>query len=229
MTAPYQARANEFRVNDFVGIASSPTSFRFAAQTDQLRQFGLLQPSATLVLDNEEVQFGSMHPIQNQIYVLNAKQVSLIDASALRIAAVRIEDLYSPRPLGANPKLEELSFPGFGITKNETGAWRRSPELKELSSDTVNRFVDEWRNAIALSVSRWPARKMGNRVRITLRVGEKQKNIDLFLVQRRPELILARPDEGLAYHFPAEVADRLLELRHDPAVPAFSSQPRPFR
>jgi hypothetical protein len=46
-------------------------------------------------------------------------------------------------------------------------------------------------------------------------------------VARRPELVLRRLDEKLDYHFPAETANRLLELK--PEAPPDSDRQAPGR
>jgi len=224
MNEPDRTRANEFRINDFLSIATTPVSAHFPAQPDQLDQFGLRHPSAILYLDSEEIRLGSMHPIQNQIYVLHDDLVSLVGASTLRASSVRLEDLYSLRPLGAKLNIVAMQFPDFNVTKTGSGAWQRTPVVKDLSTDTVNRFIDEWQNAIAMSVSRRPANNAGQRIRVSIVAGAQRQQIDFYIAQRRPELILVRADERLAYRFPAEAGERLLHLNQDPSVPAYDSQ-----
>jgi hypothetical protein len=69
------------------------------------------------------------------------------------------------------------------------------------------RWVDEWRRASALRVEPRSALKAREEIRIRLKDGG---GFTLAVLTRAPELVLARSDETLQYHFRAELAERLL-------------------
>jgi hypothetical protein len=213
LTAPRRARANGFRVNDLAALAATPVKTRFAAAPEALTKYGLDRPVATVFLNDAEFRFGALHPLHNEVYVLHAGQVQLVPATALRAATVPVEDLLSPNLLEDGTKIVSLRLPGFSLKQNDQGAWVRTPELKDLSSDAVNRFVDEWRYARALSVA--PARAGGARdqVSITVADGDKTRTLEFGIAARKPELVLVRADEKLEYHFPEDAIGRLLDLK----------------
>ena len=215
ITAPRAARANRYRMSDFTGLAEARVTARFAAGTD-LKQYGLARPLATVFLNDSEIRFGSLHPLSSQVYVLHDGEVKLLPAALLRAATVPLEDLFDPGLLEENAKLVELRLPGFRLRQSDTGSWVRTPELKGLGSDQINRFVDEWRYARALAVN--PAARTPGResVTITVRDGEARRDVEFRVIARKPELVLRRVDEKLDYHFPAETASRLLELMPEP-------------
>jgi len=216
VVSPYPARANRFRANELAALATSPVRARFAAKPEELGKYGLDRPLATVFLDDAEIRFGAMHPLHNEIYVLHAGQVQLIPAAAFRAATVPVADLLSPALFADNTKLVALRLPGFSLKQNEQGAWVRTPASKDLGSDRINRFVDEWLHARALTVA--PARKMTTRERATITITSdgQTREIGLSIVARKPELVLVRHDEKLEYHFLEEAASRLLELKPGP-------------
>jgi len=227
LTAPRRARANGFRVSDLTRLATAPVKTRFAAKPEELGKYGLDRPVATVTLNDAEIRFGALHPLANEVYVLHAGQVQLVAASTLHGATAPVEDLFSPNLLEDKVKITALRLPGFSLKQNDQGAWVRTPELKELESDRINRFVDEWRYARALSVAPARAAPARERVSITVADADKTRTLVFGIVARKPELVLVRADERLEYHFPEDAAGRLLELKpekHDSA-PSTNGQP----
>lgn len=226
LVAPRAARANRFRMGDFTGLAEARASAHFAAGAD-LKQYGLDRPLATVFLNDVEIRFGALHPLASEVYVLHDGEVKLLPAALLRAATVPLDDLFDAGLLDENAKLAALQLPGFRLQQNDTGGWVRSPELKGLGSDRINRLVDEWRYARALAVNPASTRPGRERIAITVREGEATREIAFVVVARRPELVLRRLDEQLDYHFPAEAAGRLLELKPEPPPGGNHSAPQP--
>jgi hypothetical protein len=223
LTAPRAARANGFRIGDITRLATTRARTRFPAVATELGKYGLDKPVASVFLNDTEIRFGSLHPLSNDLYVLHADQVQLIPAQALRSASVPLGDLLSPALLEDKVKLVSLRFPGFRLQQNEHGAWARTPERQDLASDTVNRFVEEWRHARALSVGAYSGKPFKERITVTVTDGDKQRAIEFGVLARKPELVIVRLDEKLEYHFGEDAVSRLLEL--NPDVPAGAAAP----
>lgn len=217
LKAPRTARANDFRVNELLRLAGQRVKTRFPAVPAELDKFGLATPFATVFLNDVEIRLGATHPLKNEIYVQAGDSIALVSASLQRTVNAPIGEWLSPSLLEDRTKIVSLRFPGFSLKQNDQGGWVRTPELKELSSDRSTRFVDEWRHARALSVGAATGSGGRERVTVTIQEGEKQRAIEFSVIARSPELVLRRPDEGLDYRFPAELAARLLELHPDEA------------
>ena len=110
-------------------------------------------------------------------------------------------------------------MPATGAPKRIDGTWRRESADKkgdaEISGDRVNAFVAHWQNARALTVSRLTARKPLDSVQIVFEQDGKRDTLVVDVLSYRPELVLARRDEGLEYHFPEEIGKQLLQLPVD--------------
>ena len=213
LTAPRAARANSFRVNEVLRVAATRVSTRFPAAPAELGKYGLDQPLATLFLNDAEIRFGGMHPLDNQLYVLHDGQVQLIPASVFRAVSAPLADFLSTSLIEDKAKPLAFKFPAFSLKQNEQGAWARTPELKDLGSDQVNRFVDEWRYARALSTTTYSGKPVKERVTLTLADGDQQRVIEFGVLAYKPEFILYRKDENLEYSFPEETGTRLLQLK----------------
>jgi hypothetical protein len=111
-------------------------------------------------------------------------------------------------------KLIAITLRDFSVVL-EDGAWRRKPELNDLSEDRINGFVEEWRHASALSVERFTGKLPAERVQITFSKHEHTETLTFGILARKPNFVLFRQDEGLQYHFPEAIGSRLLSLAPD--------------
>jgi hypothetical protein len=88
--------------------------------------------------------------------------------------------------------------------------WQAQPDKPVLSADAIQTLIDAWQNAAALWVK--PYAKGTPQGSITVQLTTPAQTLHFDIMARQPELILARPDLGLQYHFSAESAKALLEL-----------------
>ena len=95
----------------------------------------------------------------------------------------------------------------FSMTLDE-GRWRLEPDANETTGDERNAWVDAWRSATAIRVTRAPTPSASSTIAVMLKDGTR---LALGIVQREPELVLSRPDEGIEYFFLSEIGKRLLE------------------
>jgi len=115
----------------------------------------------------------------------------------------------------------EIDLPGLKLAKQLDGRWVLTPPAPDVSMDAVNTLIDEWTHAQALQVKPYETGAAQGKVLLHL---QSSKNPIGFEIQARtPELILARPDAGVQYHLPAELAERLLKL----PAPQVSQQDNP--
>ena len=213
LVAPRAARANEFRINELLRLATATSTSRFPAPAAELSKYGLDKPVAQVWLNDTDIRFGSMHPIHAQHYVLVDGQVHLIASKYFYSVAAGPTDFFSHRLLEDRLKPAAFTLPGITLTQDNQGTWRISPANSELSSDRINAFVEEWRHAQALSVAPYSGKPAHEHLRIRFTADSPLKELELGILARQPELILYRKDEGLEYRFPQGVGMRLLQLK----------------
>ncbi len=229
MTAPRKARANQFRVDELLRLAVARSATNFIAPAAELGKYGLDKPRAELWLNDQEISFGGPHPIDPAFYILYKGQVHVVPEHFDNAVTAGLSDFFDTQLLDNKYKPIEFRLPGLRLTKQADGSWQVTPPNKELSTDRVNRFVDQWRYAQALSVEPYSGSRVIDHIRITFAPTEKgtpaaagtrpadnkHELLNLGILARKPELVLYREDEGLEYHFPAEMANQLLKLKPD--------------
>jgi Domain of unknown function (DUF4340) len=211
LTAPMPARANRMNVETLLRMLSAPAETRFPAVTPDLSQYGLEKPTARVWLENEEIDFGALHPLKNQVYVLHNNEVALIPGYHLSAATYPYDNFIDSRLFEEDRKLTSIELPGFMLNLKD-GVWRRQPVDKKLASDLINDFASEWQNASALSVEKYSGKESIDSINFTLMRDGKSEKLSLGILAYKPDFVLYRPDENLEYHFTEATGKRLLNL-----------------
>ena len=114
--------------------------------------------------------------------------------------------LVSKQLFAADEAPVAFEFKEFSLAQQD-GKWVMSPTAADMSQDDINRWIDEWRLATALAVQTADNRKPLTTIKVRLGSGS---DLTLAVLQREPELLLARSDQPFQYQFPGETAKRLL-------------------
>ncbi len=204
-------RANGFAVDNLLRLASAPIETTLAPPIEPAR-YGLAPAAASVRFDDVTIDFGQMHPLNAWHYVRVGEAVHLIGSRYYAQVVAPYNNYLDSRLIEEGRTPVAFRLPGFRL-ESENGSWRRVPEDKNLSSDRINDFVEEWRNARALQVERYSGRAVLERIELKFAAsGGKTESLALGVLAREPELVLYRMDEGLEYHFPEETGKRLLSL-----------------
>lgn len=210
LVAPFAARANRFAVENVLRMAGARSEL--GLDGGEPRQYGLETPPARLLLGDEAIEFGALHPFRPQVYVRYRGKVHLIPATALTSVARSASHFIDGRLIEAGRRLVGLRLPGFALTLKD-GAWQRQPPDQSLASDRLSDFVAQWANARALSVEPAGTRPALATIRLELqRPDAKPETLVLEVLAYKPTFVLLRTDERLEYHFPEEIGKRMLEI-----------------
>jgi hypothetical protein len=204
ITAPIGAEADAEQVQRLLAILAARSTQRFDAS--RLERFELERPRTRLVIDGESFAFGVVNAVSGEQYVLTSGAVYAIGSrygSALPLDATQLarKQLLSSSEIPIRFEMGEFSL------RQEEGKWLIIPAREPLSQDDLARWVGNWHLAAASRVAPLVPRPASTEVRIGLMSGA---SVALDIVQREPELVIARHDEKLQYHFPPASARRLL-------------------
>ena len=204
LSAPFAARADDFQSQRLLEILDATSKDRFPAAG--LARFDLNEPNARLTINQQTFSFGAVNPMSREQYVLTQDGIYLI---ALRYGAALPKNalqLVNRQLFAAEEAPVALEFQEFRLAQQD-GKWVMSPAVVDSSQDDINRWIDEWRLATALAVLPMSNRKPLATIKARLRSGN---DVTLTVLQREPELVLARSDQQFEYQFAGEAAKRLL-------------------
>lgn len=209
LTAPVRARANPFNIETLMRILAAPGETRFPAGGQDLARFGLDRPRSRVHYGAAEIAFGSLHPLNDRIYVLHNNEIVLIPAHYLASALYPYTNFIDSRLFEEQRKITVIKLPDFTLTQQD-GAWRKQPPDEKLTSDRLNEFAAEWQNARALGVEKYSGREILDRIEISSVRDAKTEKLVLGILAYKPDFVLYRRDENLEYHFTEDTGKRLL-------------------
>ncbi|MHB9116668.1 MAG: DUF4340 domain-containing protein [Burkholderiales bacterium] len=202
LTAPFAARADQLKIERLLNLLNVTASQHFSAADPQ--RFGLDKPLLRLAFNAETLAFGSLNPISNEQYVAATSGVYLIPPQAAADGYGKAIDFADKQLLASNEEPVGFTLPGLKLQRDGKGKWSGATDF---SQDQLNAYADRWRNALASVVQPIVEPGKGEAASLLLASG---KTIPLRILRQAPDLILARDDEGLQYHFPDAIGQRLL-------------------
>lgn len=221
MTAPYKTRADQISVQRILSIIAAKTKDKFSAADKE--KFGLNNPQLRLKLSGtagtEEFIFGTFNTVTDEQYVGYKDSVYLLSGSYAEAATTQAIEMVDKAPL-AQPESKQIA--GFDYAHLEQwediglqldiveGGWKTNAPKAKITQNELNEWLDfSWKQAQAKQVELYtPDRKITYpSFKIKLKDGTK---VHFDKIQESPDLLLARPDEGLLYHFANDVGFTML-------------------
>lgn len=206
MVEPWEIEASDKRIEDLLAFAGTRSFARYDASNLDLARFELDSPRFRLWLDDTRIDLGKTNPVNRQRYARVGDTVHLIDDTHTYILGATLPSYLGPRLLPREPGVERLELPGLTVSRDEAGHWQGEPAR---APEQLEDLVTAWDQATALwSKATDPADTADHpRVTVTLADGSTRS---FMIAGTDPDLVLVRPDLGVAYTLPAEQAGRLL-------------------
>ena len=208
LASPFAAPANEIRIRQLLDIAKAESLAQYPLKPEDLAKFELEKAKATLTLGSTKLIFGGSDPIDMRRYVQIGETLHLVNDDFSHHLAASATDYVDKKllPDGAKPK--EIFLPGLKATLGQDGQWTLDPPSGGAGS--VTDLLNAWQSARAIEVKRIGQAPQGDIVRIGF---ANQAPVEFVIVQREPDLLLARADWGLQYLLAAESAKQLFNLQ----------------
>jgi hypothetical protein len=215
LSKPLDARADQFLVQRILSLVAAQSRQRFAA--NDLAKFGLDVPRLTLRFDQHVFSFGTFNPVTEEQYVLFNKQIYMIPASYADSAQIQVNALLDKSPIKSTESITGFDFSHLEQWEETRlnvnlvdGQWKASPTTASLEQNAMNEWFDSyWRKISVSAVEPYtPDRRASYPYfEVMLKDG---KRVHFDKIQESPELLLARPDEGMIYHLRPDLGFTLL-------------------
>ena len=203
---PVQWFASNIAAERISTLATLEPQSRLPSNEIDPATLGLTIPKAVVTLNQQRIYFGDTNRIGNRRYLMVDDQVFLASDIHYPFMQTGISGLLDNRLLPPPVELQSLEFKDFNLTKTEQG-WQSSTDSPALAAQQL---IDHWRQNQASSIkpfddSLTPLQK----IRAHL---SNDQIIEFYLLSIKPQIILARPDLRLQYHFPDHQYYDLLSL-----------------
>jgi len=212
--------ASPFQVQALLALLQAQADRHYPADTLDPGELGLDPPQASVILDDTTtLLIGNTEPLDNMRYVQYDTTVFLVEDRYQHLINANRTNFIERRLLDASAVITRLSLPDLELTRAADGNWELTPDYPDISADAIQQLLTNWLQASALYVRAYEAGTATGQITLELAGNERPQVFEL--VARAPELILARPDLGIEYHFSNGAEERLLEL--GPTAPATAS------
>jgi len=220
ISAPIKMRADQTSVQRILSIIAAKSKEKITSV--DLEKFGLTNPELKLKLfrdknNVEEFTFGTHNPVTDEQYVSHRNVVYLLSNGYAEAASTQLIEFIDKAPLKPTEKVA-----GFDLSHLEqwqesklnvdlvNGKWKASIAVAKPQQNEMNEWLEfSWIHNPAKSVEIYtPDRKISYPYfEIKLTDGTK---VHFDKIQESPDLVLARPDEGLIYNFPSDAGFTML-------------------
>lgn len=212
LVEPVRVAADPIEVNGLVSLATAETKLTLADANLDLEELGLDPPSYSVTLNDQKIEFGGVEPLNYRRYLRAGGKIVLVDDPPGTALDKDFSDLVSKAPVPEGADIARIALPAFTIARAADGkTWSLSPEREDVSADARQKLIDAWKNTRAMWMAAEPAEgaAKGEPVTITLSDGSEVK---LLVVERDPQLVLARPDLKVRYTLSKALETELLAL-----------------
>lgn len=198
--APILWLANNIAVERIIGIINSETDSRLPSSEIDLSTLGLQFPKAVLKLNKTDFVFGDTNNIGERRYLLSSNTVFLVADRHLPFMTQGVTGLIDRRLIPRSLPLQSLDLTSIKLTKANQPGWRSDNPAH--SEEQINELIESWQTLEAKHVQNYNSQQTPRQKFIATLDNAGQ--FEFYLMAITPEIVIARPDLGLQYHFDAK-------------------------
>lgn len=199
ITQPFNAPALTGKMDRLLKISQIKPPVSYPLNPADFSRFGLDEPTASITFNNQTLFVGSIESVHSRRYASNGEQLFLLNDTFLHHLTAPADAYIDSRLLADNVQITGLQTPHINLQQNDGYRWQNplAPSI-ELSSDSVQMLLDEWRFARAIKVHHRPDHAEANDVMITF---NQQPTLAFTLIENKDDVTLIAKDTHLAYTF----------------------------
>ena len=195
---PIHWPANNINLERLISIVKSESNTRLPADGIDLAAFGLKPAKAILTLNDTRILFGATNNIGERRYIMTGSMVYLLPDLHLHFINQGIAGLIDRRLLPRSIPLRSLKLDNSNLSKSSDSSWQDEAS-GDSSVDHLNALVNNWQTLNAGHIRTYNSSETPEQKIVAgLQDGSK---IEFFLMSLKPEIVIARPDLGVQYHF----------------------------
>ncbi len=212
ISRPFVWFADNIAVERLASLVSTKFHSKLPKSEINLSTLGLSIPKAVVTLNQKSIYFGTTNQIGSRRYLMIDSTVYLVDDIHYAFISNGIAGLVDKRLLPAGSGLKSLQLPDFTLS-HQSGNWVSSNPPQ--NSGRIQAVIKNWQSLQASSVKAYNP-DLSPLKKITAEFDNAQSS-EFFLLSIQPEIIIARPDMKLQFHFPEHLYYELLSLDQAPA------------
>ena len=210
--APIRWPANSVNIERLLSIVNSETDSRLPADEINLATLGLQFPEAVLTFNDTQLLFGATNNIGERRYVMIGSTVFLLPDIHLLFFSQGLSGIVDRRLLPRRYRLKSLKLSEFDISRDASDSWQVLG-TEGFEPDQISGLLSNWQELEASKIKSFNTGEMP-RQKLVASLADGGRH-EFFVMSIDPEIIIANPQIGLQYHFPADLYYQLISLRTD--------------
>jgi len=210
--APIRWPANSINIQRLLSIVNSETDSRLSADEINLATLGLQFPQAVLSLNDLQLLFGATNNIGERRYIMIEKTVFLLPDIHLTFFSQGLAGIVDRRLLPRRYRLKSLKLSEFDISRDASDSWQVLG-AEGFEADQISGLLSNWQELEATSIKPFDTGAMP-RQKLVASLADGSR-YEYFVMSIDPDLVIAHPQIGLQYHFPADLYYQLISLRRN--------------
>jgi Domain of unknown function (DUF4340) len=221
MKAPYKQRADQLSVQRILSVIAATSESKFP--TTDLAKYGLDNPLVRLTITNESGEehfvYGTYNTVTDEQYVAYKDGVYLLSSGYSEAASTQPIEMVDKNILAPN---EAKLLTGFDFSRLEQweevglnvdivkGQWKTNLSKAKPTQNELNEWLEfSWKQNPAKSVKLYTPDRNATYPSFEVKL-TNGKRVYFDKLMESPDLVLARPDEGLVYHYSNDVGFTML-------------------
>jgi hypothetical protein len=207
ITDPVSWYANNITAERLSTLATLEASSSLPRDEIKLSTLGLTIPKAVVTLNDTSIYFGNTNQIGNRRYLLVEENVFLSDDIHFPFISQGLTALLDRRLLPASLSLQSIQSTAFVVHK-KGAKW--VSENAGHETESIQALVSNWQSLQASGIKLYD-RDITPLHKVTA-ITEDDTAIEFFVLSIKPEIVIARPDLDVQYHFPDHQYYKLLAV-----------------
>jgi hypothetical protein len=209
LETPIRWPANNINIERLLSIVNSETDSRLPADEINLARLGLQFPEAVLTFNDTQLLFGATNNIGERRYIMIGSTVFLLPDIHLQFFSGGLTGIVDRRLLPRRYRLNTLKLSGFEISRDTNDSWQVI-NADGFGQDQIVRLVDNWQDLEASKIKPFDT-GVTPRQKLEASLADGSRH-EFFVMSIDPEIVIAHPQIGLQYHFPADLYYQLISL-----------------
>lgn len=222
LVQPVKARANQTRIKLLLSLLEQPVQTPIpVTENTNLAEFGLAQPSLTLLFNQQKFAFGDTESLSGQRYIQHNQQIYLIHDDISPLLGASASSFVDNRLLDPVSQIQSIQLPALhdDNAQSQTSAlsiyqqdnnWLASPD--NYTQDQLTTLIQNWQQAYAMQVVINADTDLADDKPVVLIELADNTQRKFVVSHNNDSLTLTDPQLQLQYQFPAQIINALFSI-----------------
>jgi len=197
-SSPIQWPASDINLKRMTTLVNLEPHSSIPSGKIDISTLGLRFPNAVITLNEDVIVLGDSNPINHRRYLLINDTVHLVADNHLPLTSFGLTGFINKTLLPKSINLTQLKLPQVTLSRTDSTSWSVDKPFEGYSADQSNQLINNWRTLESSNIKPYTIKSTPLK-KIIAQTSEGA--IEFYLLSIQPEIVLARPDLGVQYHF----------------------------